>query len=200
MTVVYDRFGVQVHEGDTRICPTCDTPLTRRPGERACDFKSRTFCNRNCRGISQRLPIECPDIPHDVETPDERRKRLGREATRRTRARKRGEDIPPKPHPRGYKQQPQHIAARARRGSDHAQWRGDEVSVRGGRKRALKAYPNVGPCTRCGAPKAERHHIDENTANNDPSNIAILCRRCHMLVDGRLEAVRRTPYRGMIYG
>lgn len=29
------------------------------------------------------------------------------------------------------------------------------------------------------------------TANNEPSNIQMLCRQCHMKVDGRLEVVRR---------
>lgn len=200
MSVVYDRFGVQVHHGGDRICPACNSPLVRRVGERACDFKARTFCDRRCRGIGQRASVEPLEVARGAETPDERRKRLGREASRRTRARKRGVDIPPKPHPRGYTQQPEHIAAMVKAGSEHPQWRGDQVSVRGGRTRALRLYPDIGPCTRCGSANTERHHIDENTANNDPDNIAILCRRCHMVEDGRLDAVRRTPYRGISYG
>ena len=44
--------------------------------------------------------------------------------------------------------------------------------------------------------RAERHHIDGNTANNKPGNIAFLCRRCHMREDGRLDAVLANPYMG----
>lgn len=55
-----------------------------------------------------------------------------------------------------------------------------------GRKRALKLYPNIGPCDRCNNPRAERHHRDGNTHNNTPDNIQALCRRCHMEADGRL--------------
>jgi len=35
--------------------------------------------------------------------------------------------------------------------------------------------------------KAERHHKDDNTHNNAPENIQALCRKCHMLLDGRLK-------------
>ena len=50
-------------------------------------------------------------------------------------------------------------------------------------------YPVIGPCVVCGNPKAERHHWDGNTLNNDPENIVILCRRCHMQTDGRLVKI-----------
>lgn len=50
-------------------------------------------------------------------------------------------------------------------------------------------YPVVGPCVNCGAAVAERHHIDDDTSNNDPSNIGVLCRKCHMTSDGRLAAI-----------
>lgn len=36
----------------------------------------------------------------------------------------------------------------------------------------------------------DRHHRDGNVGNNEPENIVILCRRCHMLIDGRLDAFR----------
>src|SRR3990167_1452470 len=87
---------------------------------------------------------------------------------------------------KGYKQTPEHTAKLRRVGSAHHSWIGDAVSERGGRSRALRLYPRVGVCTSCGAARAERHHIDGNTANNEPSNIAIICRRCHMQHDGRL--------------
>jgi hypothetical protein len=79
-------------------------------------------------------------------------------------------------------------AAAAARGDGHSQWRGDQASVKSGRARAKRRYP-LGPCEQCGQPATERHHRDENTLNNAPENIAILCRRCHMTLDGRLAAL-----------
>lgn len=81
------------------------------------------------------------------------------------------------------------ISARDRtsRGSDHYRWAAGGISEKGGRKRALKAYPTTRTCESCGAEKAERHHKDDDTSNNEAENIAFLCRRCHMRRDGRLE-------------
>jgi hypothetical protein len=50
-----------------------------------------------------------------------------------------------------------------------------------GHKKALKMYPEIGPCAECGSAKAERHHIDDNPLNNMPSNVKALCRRCHTI-------------------
>jgi len=95
-----------------------------------------------------------------------------------------------KPGPKkGYKQSPEHIANRKRFGSEHHQWKGDQACQRAGRSRAERMYPVIGPCCQCGNPKAERHHWDGNTLNNDPENIVILCRRCHMQTDGRLVKI-----------
>ena len=91
---------------------------------------------------------------------------------------------------KGRKQTPEHVAKRQRYGAQHHSWKGPSVRVESGRMRAVRMYPHVGPCVECGKEKAERHHIDGNTTNNDPSNIAILCRRCHMKSDGRLEKVK----------
>ncbi len=77
-------------------------------------------------------------------------------------------------------------------GAAHPDWIGDAVTARGGRTRALRLFPVIGPCVVCGAPKTERHHIDGNTANNAASNIEALCRRCHMVKDGRLVAQQAT--------
>lgn len=63
-------------------------------------------------------------------------------------------------------------------------WKGDSASKNSGRRRARKIYP-LGDCERCGKPATERHHKDDNTFNNDPDNIMIVCRSCHMAVDGR---------------
>ena len=88
---------------------------------------------------------------------------------------------PKRPGPRkGYKQSPSHIAKRIRRGEDHHAWKGDAIAERSGRSRALRAFPEIGPCVDCGSDKAERHHQDHNTANNEPSNIVALCRSCHV--------------------
>ena len=121
----------------------------------------------------------------------------GAERQKRYRARKRGEDVPDIPRgPIGYKQPPEHIEARKRRGPEHYAWAGDGVSVKGGRKRAERMYPDTKPCELCGSERSERHHRDANTANNSPENIAFLCRACHMREDGRLDAVLRNPYMG----
>ena len=92
---------------------------------------------------------------------------------------------------------PDVLAARVSIAGDlNPNWLGDSVSARGGRTRALRFYRCIGPCIRCGADKAERHHKDGNTANNEPKNIEALCRRCHMKEDGRLDSVRARPGRG----
>ena len=85
----------------------------------------------------------------------------------------------------------EHVEKRKRIGAAHYAWQGDAVSEKGGRKRALRLFPEIGPCVRCGNAKAERHHKDGDTANNAPSNIEALCRRCHMWDDGRMAKVMR---------
>lgn len=71
-------------------------------------------------------------------------------------------------------------------------WKGDNVKNKeAGRQRAQKLYKLPDNCERCGSTKSiERHHKDENTLNNAPENIAFLCRKCHMIEDGRLEKLR----------
>lgn len=70
----------------------------------------------------------------------------------------------------------------------HHNWKGGKVSVNAGRGRAERWFPDCPPCERCGNDDSERHHVDGNTANNDVYNIRFLCRRCHMIEDGRLAA------------
>ena len=53
-----------------------------------------------------------------------------------------------------------------------------------GRGQARRMYA-LRPCDRCGGEARDRHHADGDCRNNDPANIQILCRRCHMQVDGR---------------
>lgn len=89
---------------------------------------------------------------------------------------------------KGYKQSPEHIAKRVRRGSANCHWKGDDAGWVAAHKRAIKAYP-TGLCSECGSDRRTlRHHIDENPWNNEPSNIRILCYSCHGLVHSRAKA------------
>lgn len=124
------------------------------------------------------------------------------EKIRRYKARKRGEYVPPIPAgvKPGYKQTPEHIAKRIRMGPDHAQWKGDDVLPRSARARATRRFKQLGPCVECGDIQSERHHIDRDTANNEPANILVLCHGCHMrkhwaqgdFADGLANRKRRT--------
>lgn len=101
-----------------------------------------------------------------------------------------------KPGPKkGYKQSPEHVAKRVKWGAEHHAWKGNEIKQKSGRSRALRRFPKIGSCLGCGRKKAERHHVDGDTRNNDPSNIIALCRRCHMRADGRLEQFRKLAAR-----
>ena len=115
-----------------------------------------------------------------------------KERTRRYRARQRGEIIPKfSPGPKkGYKQSREHIDKRKRFGPEHHHWKGEAVSRTSGRNRAERHFISQ-PCELCGNTKAERHHKDNNTANNEPDNIQFLCRKCHMQEDGRLDDFKR---------
>lgn len=73
----------------------------------------------------------------------------------------------------------------AMRGAGHPGWKGDDVNDAVGRDRALRMY-DVTLCERCGASRnLDRHHRDGNTRNNASENVEVLCRSCHMRVDGR---------------
>jgi hypothetical protein len=72
------------------------------------------------------------------------------------------------------------------RGHANAQWKGDAARPETKRARAQQVY-SLGPCERCGLPATDRHHIDGDPGNNTAANIACLCRKCHMQIDGRLE-------------
>lgn len=90
---------------------------------------------------------------------------------------------------KGYKQTKEHIARRIRFGENHCNWKGNDIVVRSGRSRALRKF-KVEYCEKCGIKnvRLDRHHKDENTKNNLRSNIVILCRKCHMIEDGRMKA------------
>lgn len=62
---------------------------------------------------------------------------------------------------------------------------------KGGRQYARRTLPRAPVCAECEvAPAVELHHWDGNPLNNDPHNVVSLCRRCHMRVDGRVDAMR----------
>jgi hypothetical protein len=69
-------------------------------------------------------------------------------------------------------------------GSGNGMWKGELASAGAGRFRARKKY-KLGKCENCGKEATDRHHRDGNPLNNDPPNVKILCRKCHMLADGR---------------
>lgn len=80
-------------------------------------------------------------------------------------------------------------------GAHNPRWKGDLASRGAGRSRARALY-DLGPCEECGGAGFDRHHRDGDTLNNDPSNVRVLCRRCHMLEDGRLDRLRTMGPKG----
>lgn len=67
-------------------------------------------------------------------------------------------------------------------------WKGDGASDASKRLRAQRTFSLPERCERCSDGAVERHHKDGDPGNNERSNIEFLCRRCHMTVDGRLDA------------
>ena len=66
------------------------------------------------------------------------------------------------------------------------------VSTNRGRIKARALHPVLGACEVCATrPAVERHHIDGDTSNNRRANVLLVCRGCHMRLDGRLEASSR---------
>lgn len=70
--------------------------------------------------------------------------------------------------------------------------KGDRLQRKRGHYKAKKLYP-LGNCEICGARAVDRHHRDGNPENNAPQNIERLCRRCHMVADGRLMDIPPLP-------
>lgn len=75
-------------------------------------------------------------------------------------------------------------------GEQNPEWKGEEATHNSKRQRARKRF-RLGPCEMCGKPGKDRHHRDNDPGNNESSNVQILCRKCHMVADGRLIALRR---------
>lgn len=67
----------------------------------------------------------------------------------------------------------------SKRGDSNPSWKGEEVSVSGGRVRANRMYEAI-QCERCpDTHRVQRHHVDGDPTNNAPENIRILCELCH---------------------
>ena len=67
------------------------------------------------------------------------------------------------------------------KGEKNQNWKGDNVQKNAGHKRAQTLF-SLKPCAICGTDEnIERHHIDENTLNNDEFNIRFLCVKHHNL-------------------
>ena len=75
-------------------------------------------------------------------------------------------------------------------GPNNPKWQGDDIGVSSGRSRAQQRFKDLGKCGHCEKPATDRHHKDENTANNSRENIEFLCRTCHMKIDGRLSQLQ----------
>lgn len=72
---------------------------------------------------------------------------------------------------------------------DGWRWLPKKITESAGRARARRKF-QLRPCQGCGKPSTERHHVNGRTVDNTSYNVRVLCRRCHMLEDGRLERVR----------
>lgn len=86
------------------------------------------------------------------------------------------------------------LKAASKVGERNPNWKGDGITkAETGRERARYRY-ELGPCESCGEPGTDRHHKDGKTTHNEPENISILCRRCHMRLDGRMAALAAFNY------
>lgn len=79
-------------------------------------------------------------------------------------------------------------------GPNHYLWKGADAQPDAGRNRARRHFDLTGETCQhdgCEKPAVDRHHVDDDTTNNAPSNIRFLCRHHHMLEDGRLDELQR---------
>lgn len=74
-----------------------------------------------------------------------------------------------------------------RSGTQNTVWKGDVACNSSKRERCQRRF-KLGKCERCGKRGTDRHHKDGNPGNNNPRNVMVVCRRCHMIIDGRLES------------
>jgi len=76
--------------------------------------------------------------------------------------------------------------------SDHHNWKGKDSCNESKRARTARRFKIYGQkCERCMKNNAyDRFHKDRNLDNIDPDNILLLCRRCCMELDGRLDNLK----------
>lgn len=74
-----------------------------------------------------------------------------------------------------------------------SEFKGDKAHTSSKHARAQRWFPLPSKCDECDAVPVDRHHKDGDDGNNIIENIAFLCRRCHMIVDGRLERLKTGP-------
>lgn len=80
-------------------------------------------------------------------------------------------------------------------GEKNGRWKGNNASLVAGRMRAQRKII-IGLCIKCEGKARDRHHIDGNVFNNNLENLMVLCTRCHMKEDGRLEQLILRNKRG----
>lgn len=80
---------------------------------------------------------------------------------------------------------PEHLKnMRKPRGDKSPRWKGDNVIAKNASQRARTILTDI--------PKGyERHHIDGDPYNNDPTNILMVTHKQHMIVDGRIERLKK---------
>lgn len=71
----------------------------------------------------------------------------------------------------------------------HHFWKGNKAGPEAKRQRAVRRI-KMDLCELCGKPGMDRHHFDSDLDNLKFNNIHILCRKCHMKVDGRQQKLR----------
>lgn len=77
------------------------------------------------------------------------------------------------------------------RGVSQHKWIPAPLSLDSFRNRARKLFDLPSLCERCNEkPPVDRHHVDSNPKNNQRENISFLCRRCHLIIDGRLSRLQ----------
>ena len=90
-----------------------------------------------------------------------------------------------------HKEESKEKVRQAKWGEKNGMWKGENITEETGRQRARFRY-ELCECILCGEEATDRHHRDGNTANNDPLNVQVLCRHCHMVIDGRMKNLDRT--------
>lgn len=74
------------------------------------------------------------------------------------------------------------------KGEDHWEWKGNSASRNAGHYRARKAISKT-ECDYCPdtitSSKLDIHHKDNNSLNNDPSNLEVVCRKHHSMLHGK---------------